>query len=159
MIRRLILLAVAMLTTLGTAGAEEWLTDYKEAVTKAADEKKPLLMNFTGTNWCPPCIQLEKRVFSQQEFKEYAAKNLVLLKLEFPPPGQTELAPPPAPLRASEPMTMEKLRENMLLAEQYRIEGYPTVLLLSPETKGPARIMPTSTPKAFIESVEKRLGR
>ncbi|HWL52479.1 MAG TPA: thioredoxin family protein [Chthoniobacteraceae bacterium] len=156
MIRRLILLA-ALLATLGTARADEWLTDYKEAVTKAAEEKKPLLINFTGTNWCPPCIQLEKRVFSRKEFKEYAAKNLVLLKLEFPPPGQTELAPPPAPLRAAEPMTMEKLQENVLLAEQYRVEGYPTLLLISPKTKGPARITPTSTPGAFIESLEERL--
>jgi len=156
MIRRLMLLGAA-LATFATAHADEWLTDYKEAVTKAAEEKKPLLMNFTGTNWCPPCIQLEKRVFSQPEFKDYAAKHLVLLKLEFPPPGQTELAPPPAPMRAAKPMTPEKLRENMLLANQYRIEGYPTLVLISPKTKGPVRVDPTFTPKEFIRNVEKRL--
>lgn len=156
MIRRLLFLA-ATLATFATAQADEWLTDYKQAVTKAAEEKKPLLMNFTGTNWCPPCMMLEQRVFSQQEFKDYAAKNLVLLKLEFPPPGQTELAPPPPPLRPPVPMTPEKLQENMLLAKQYRIEGYPTLLLLSPKTKGPVRLTPALTPKGFVESLEERL--
>ncbi len=156
MIRRLILLGV-FFASIASVHADQWLTDYKEAITKAADEKKPLLMNFTGTDWCPPCIQLEKRVFSQQEFKDYAEKNLVLLKLEFPPPGQIQRPAPPVPLRSKAPLSMEKLEENMILGEQYRVEGYPTLILISPKTRGPVRITPSFTPREFIRSLEQRL--
>src|SRR6266478_4278624 len=67
------------------AGAEEqWLTDLPKAQAKAKEEKKLVLMDFTGSDWCGFCIKLNKEVFSKPEFTEYAKKNLVLVEVDFP---------------------------------------------------------------------------
>src|SRR5947209_17010939 len=62
----------------------EWLTDFKKAQEAARTTHKPLLIEFTGSDWCPPCIMLRRDVFSSKQFQEYAAKTFVLLELDFP---------------------------------------------------------------------------
>lgn len=111
--------ALAALTTIASA-AEGWMTDYSKALEKAKTEQKLVLLDFTGSDWCPPCIQLGKDIFSKEEFKKYAEKNLVLVELDFP---QTkELA---ADLKT----------QNDKLAKDYGIRGFPTLVVLSPEGK------------------------
>jgi thioredoxin-related protein len=110
---------LAALTTVASA-AEGWMTDYAKALEKAKTEKKMVLLDFTGSDWCPPCMQLEKDIFSKDEFKKYAEKNLVLVELDFP--NTKEL---PADLKA----------QNDKLAKEYAIRGYPTLVVLSPEGK------------------------
>ena len=66
------------------ASEATWLTDLPKAQAQAKAEKKIVLMDFTGSDWCPPCKALHKNVFSTQEFQEYAAKNLVLVEVDFP---------------------------------------------------------------------------
>src|SRR5213083_3508571 len=68
------------------AGAEEaqWLTDLPKAQAKAKEEKKLVMLDFTGSDWCGWCIKLNKEVFSKPEFAEYAKKNLVLVEVDFP---------------------------------------------------------------------------
>jgi thioredoxin-related protein len=102
------------------ASEEVWLTDLSKAQAQAKSEKKMVLMEFTGSDWCPPCKALHKNVFSTQEFKDYAAKNLVLVELDFP--------------RAKQ-QTEELKKANKKLAQQYAIEGYPTVIVLSSDGK------------------------
>src|SRR5439155_1331927 len=88
--RHLILFAVAacifLHAPLGSA-ASGWLNDYKKAQQETKAGNKLLLLDFTGSDWCGYCIQLDKEVFSQPDFKEYASKNLILLELDFPRPG------------------------------------------------------------------------
>src|SRR5947209_2105501 len=62
----------------------QWLTDLPKAQAKAKAEHKLVMMDFTGTDWCPWCIKLNKEVFSTPEFSEFAAKNLVLVEVDFP---------------------------------------------------------------------------
>jgi thioredoxin-related protein len=78
--------AFAFAVMAGSAfGADvEWLTDYKAALAKAKQEHKAVLLDFTGSDWCPPCMMMKKRVFGSEKFKDYAAKNLVLVELDFP---------------------------------------------------------------------------
>jgi thioredoxin-related protein len=102
------------------AFAEGWMTDWEAAKAKAKEEKKPILINFTGTDWCGWCIRIEKEVFSQKEFKEYAAKNLILMEVDFP--KRKEQA---AELKA----------QNKALDKEFKIEGYPTIYLLDAEGK------------------------
>src|SRR5258705_10778383 len=82
------ILAVGLLTglTLLQAGAEElkWTTDLPKAQAQAKTEKKLVLMDFTGSDWCGWCIKLHKEVFSPQDFADYAKKNLVLVEVDFP---------------------------------------------------------------------------
>ena len=125
------------------AGAEElqWLTDLPKAQAKAKAESKLVLMDFTGSDWCPWCIKLNKEVFSKPEFIEYAKKNLVTVEVDFP---------------RTKTQTAEQKKANQALQEKYKIEGYPTVVVLNSEGKkvGELGYQPGG-PKAFIEELDK----
>ena len=116
------LLLIPLLALLGLYASlnagEAWMTDFAAAKIKATAEQKPLLLDFTGSNWCGWCIKLDKEVFSQKAFKEFAADNLVLVELDFP--------------RGKE-QSEDLKAQNMALAEKYGIRGFPTILLLTPE--------------------------
>ena len=100
--------------------AELWMTDFEAAKVKAKAENKPMLLDFTGSDWCGWCIKLDKEVFGEAAFKDYAAAELVLVELDFPEgKGQS------AELKA----------QNEALAKQYGVRGFPTILLLSPDGK------------------------
>jgi thioredoxin-related protein len=104
-----------------TAGvAISWKTDYAEAVKQATKEKKTLLLNFTGSDWCGWCIRLDKEVFSKAEFVEYAASNLVCVKLDFP---------------RNKKLPEAEVKQNEELAGKYNVEGFPTILLLNSTEK------------------------
>ena len=116
------LLSLLCITFLGLAASafagDGWMTDFEAAKAKAKAENKPLLLDFTGSDWCGWCIKLDKEVFSKDAFKEYASAELVLVELDFPRgKGQS------AELKA----------QNEKLAQQYGVRGFPTILVLSPE--------------------------
>lgn len=122
------------------AAEEAWGTDHAKAVARARAENKTLLMNFTGSDWCPLCFHLKREVFDTPEFTSYARKNLVLLEVDFPQGKEL-----PAKLR----------EQNDRLAEKYGVNQYPTVLVLDPKGKilgilgyGP------SEPRAWIAELE-----
>ena len=94
------------------------MTDFDAAKAKAAAENKPLLVDFTGSDWCGWCIKLKEEVFSQPAFQEYAEDELVLVELDFP---------------QGKPQSAELKEQNASLARQYGIRGFPTILILSPE--------------------------
>ncbi|MHC4599615.1 MAG: thioredoxin family protein, partial [Planctomycetota bacterium] len=95
--------------------AEEpvWLTDFEKAKTAAAEAKKDLLVSFTGSDWCRPCMMLERTVFSKPEFQDEASKLFVLVNLDFP-------------RRKANP----DKEKNEKIRDAYFVTGYPTVLLL-----------------------------
>ena len=72
------------ISTLSLHASDIWGTDYPAALTQAASSKKPILLEFTGSDWCPPCMKLTKTVFEQPAFEDFAKENLVLVKLDFP---------------------------------------------------------------------------
>jgi len=104
--------------------ASEWLTDYEAALRKAKAEDKPILLDFTGSDWCGWCIKLKKEVFDQPAFKKFAADNLVLVELDFP---------------MRKPQSPSLKAQNRKLQTQFRIEGYPTIVLLDSSGKEIAR--------------------
>ncbi|MFZ9936882.1 MAG: thioredoxin family protein [Luteolibacter sp.] len=110
--------APAIAIVLGTQSfaKEGWMTDLDKAIAEAGKENKSVLVEFTGSDWCPPCIAMRKNVFSKKEFTDAAAKKFVLVELDFPKKDK-ELA-----------------EKNQPLAEKYKIEGFPTVILL--DSKG-----------------------
>src|SRR5260221_10642471 len=81
-------IAVGLLAALALfrAGAEEpqWLTDLPKAQAKAKSEKKLVVLDFTGSDWCGWCIKLHKEVFSKPDFAKYAKDNLILVEVDFP---------------------------------------------------------------------------
>jgi thiol:disulfide interchange protein len=107
-------------TTKPPAAAPKWFTSLSLAQAEARQSGKPILADFTGSDWCPWCIRLRKEVFDTKFFKEWAVKNVVLLELDFP---------------QSKPQDAATKKANRDLAAKYKIEGYPTVLFLTVEGK------------------------
>ena len=132
---------VAFLAVGSAAAKPGWLTDYKQAQAEAKANKKLLLVNFTGSDWCGWCIKLDREVFSKPEFEEYAKKNLVLLEVDFP--------------RAKELPPAQKV-QNQQLAQEYQIEGFPTLVVLDGDgrTVGLLGYTPGG-PSAFIAELAK----
>ena len=96
----------------------KWLHQYEEAQAQAAAHHIPILMVFAGSDWCKPCIMLQKEVWETEEFRQYAKGKLVLLELDFPRFKKNQL---PA----------EQTKDNEQLASQYNPEGvFPLVVLL-----------------------------
>lgn len=93
--------------------AEGWVTDMDAAKKQAAEQKKDLMIEFTGSDWCPPCMQLRANVFSKTDFQQAAQKNFVLVELDYP--------------RGKE-QSAEMKAANQKLAQQYGVEGFPTVV-------------------------------
>jgi thioredoxin-related protein len=118
-VKNFISLLIAIgLTLIGiTASAESnWVTDYKKAQEAAKAGKKLMLLDFTGSDWCGWCMKLDKEVFSTPEFQNYASRNLILVKLDFP---------------RRRPQTEALKKQNEQLAQKYGIQGFPTIIVLN----------------------------
>ena len=116
---------LAALFTLATSAClfsegakEEWTTNFEAAKKTAAEKKAPILVDFSGSDWCGWCIKLDKEVFSQKEFKDFAKDNLVLFLADFP-------------RRSSQDEKIKKQNEELM--KKYGARGFPTVLLMDAE--------------------------
>jgi thioredoxin-related protein len=105
----------------GSATCQFWHTDYKEAQGIAKTENKPILLVFQGSDWCAPCIKLDREVWSTEEFRQYASARWVMLKADFPRRSRNVLA-------------AEQAEANAALAERYNKNGiFPFVVVLDAE--------------------------
>ncbi|MDD5727405.1 MAG: thioredoxin family protein [Victivallales bacterium] len=104
------------------AADKEWLTDIDEAMKLSEKTGKPILADFSGSDGCIYCIRLDREVFSQKAFKDFAKNNLILLLVDFP---------------SRKAMSDAQKAHNEKLAQKYKdyIRGYPTVLLLDSKGK------------------------
>ena len=116
-------LSATVTTTTIAAPVEGWTADYEAALAQAKKESKSVLLEFTGSDWCPPCKHMAKNVFSKKEFIDAASKDYVLVKLDFP--------------RADK----ELAKKNKPLAEKYKIRGYPTIVLADATGKEFTRVV------------------
>jgi protein disulfide-isomerase len=123
-------------------GEINWLTDFDAAKAKAKSDHKLVLLDFTGSDWCGYCKRMQVEIFSKPQFQDYAAKNLVLVELDFP---------------RAKPQSDEVRRQNMKLASEYEIEGFPTLIVLSPEGKRVGNFFGyiEGGPEAIIAALEK----
>jgi thioredoxin-related protein len=103
------------------AASVSWETDFNMAKQKAKQEHKFILLNFSGSDWCGPCIRMHKDIFESTAFKEYAGTNLVLVNADFPRMKKNQLS-------------KEQQKQNDKLAEKYNSQGiFPVTLLLDAE--------------------------
>ncbi len=114
-----IAIAIPLLTTALLAqdpAADLWMQDFAAAKAKAKAEKKDLLVDFTGSDWCGWCIRLDEEVFSKEAFRTAAPKSFVLVKLDYP--------------QNQDLVTPEIKKQNDALQVEYSIQGFPTILLM-----------------------------
>ncbi|MBQ4822599.1 thioredoxin family protein [Aquimarina sp. MMG016] len=126
--------------------AQEWLTDFEIARKKAKEDNKHIILVFAGSDWCAPCIKLEKQILETEEFQKYAKENYVLLKADFPRKKKNQL-----------PESLQN--QNIKLAEIYnKSGGFPLVVVLDKEGKklgetGYKKV----TPAFYIETLNRMI--
>jgi len=103
--------------------SQNWSTNLEEAKALANKENKTILLVFSGSDWCAPCIKLDRNVWQSNEFKSYSTEKLVLLRADFPKKKGNALA--------------EEIKNaNLALAEKYNKEGFfPLVVVLDKNGK------------------------
>ncbi len=152
-----LLLLLSLLTTPALCLAQEadpktpipaetavWITDPNDALQKSAATRRPLLINFTGSDWCVWCHRVRDEIFVQKHFLSYAADNLILLEVDSP--RQKKL-----------PAELEK--QNNALKEKYAVEGYPTLLLLDADGKELGRLgYMQGGPKTFVRELKRLIA-
>jgi len=103
--------------------AQDWKTNLKEAKELAVKENKNIILVFSGSDWCAPCIKLEKNIWESAEFQQEASKSWILLKADFP-------------RKKANRLSKEQTGENEFLAENYNPTGYfPLVVVLDATAK------------------------
>jgi len=121
-----------------------WLTDFTEAKKQAKEKHQPILLNFSGSDWCVPCIRMKKQYFSSESFQAYAGNNLVLLNADFP-------------RRTRNKLSDQQQKQNDALAEQYNPSGkFPYTLLLDAEGKvlKTWEGCPDNAPAEFVQDIQ-----
>lgn len=136
------LFAVFCITALHAATPEGWTSDFEAAKKLAAKENKHLYVLFTGSDWCPYCVKLQKNVLSKDSFKKFAKDNLVLVYIDFPRRSQ-----------ADDPAA------NKALAEKYGVRGYPTAKIMTPDGKVVTDIVGALPAKAYIQRMTSALSK
>ena len=133
------LFAIAAVVCAGVASATStptgWTDDFEAAKKQAAAENKLLLVDFSGSDWCGWCKKLDKEVFAKPEFLKGVKKDFVLVMIDSP--------------RDKSLLSEKAAKQNPELQRQYKISGYPTVLILDAEgevlERATARADPRST--------------
>lgn len=118
--RILILLVLVLGSFTGQSQELKWHTDVKEAIAISTKENKPMLLFFTGSDWCGWCIRLQKEVLKTPEFNEWAKDKVVLVELDFP---------------RRTPQSIELKKQNNELQQAFGVQGYPTVHFANGVTK------------------------
>ena len=98
-----------------------WHDNVEKAMEISKKSKKPLMLFFTGSDWCGWCIRLQKEVFKTKEFTDWAKDNVVLVELDFP--------------RNTSKLTPETQNQNSQLQQFFQVQGYPTVWLVNANKK------------------------
>ena len=137
------------------AQKEGWIADFPKAFELSIEEEKPILANFTGSDWCGWCIKLDKQVFQTEAFKNWAEENVILLELDFP--RRKKLDP-------------EMENNNKYLQQVFQVRGFPTIWIftvnqqedkkfsinaqIDERGQGWQKMSYMSSPEAFVQKAE-----
>ena len=94
-----------------------WELTYKNALKRAKKEKKPVMIYFTGSDWCTPCQVLDEQLFHTEKFKIFSDDNLILLEVDSP--------------RRVDLLEQKKLSENLYLKKKYKVKSFPTLVFVN----------------------------
>ncbi|HEU5395639.1 MAG TPA: thioredoxin family protein [Verrucomicrobiae bacterium] len=122
-----------------------WQLHLPAALDQARKEKKQVLLDFTGSDWCPWCIKFDHEILDTAKFAEYANRHLVLVQLDYP---------------RNKPQSESLRRDNAELQQRFQVEGFPTFVLLNSDGKELGRQVGflEGGPDAFIRELDKFAG-
>ena len=136
-------IAMILLAFLVGLNPGEWLNNFEQAQKIAKEKHQLILLNFSGSDWCIPCIKMKKEIYETEPFKKYAENNLVLVNADFP--------------RKKNTISKEQVAINEALAEKYNKEGkFPLSILMTADGKilKEWEGCPNITPEAFTGMIE-----
>lgn len=122
-----------------------WMGNFSEAQKQAKATHKQILINFSGSDWCGPCIRLRKEILESESFEQYAAVNLLLVRADFPRQKKNQLP-------------KEQIKLNESLAEVYNKDGkFPFTVLVDENGKVLKSWdgFPDESPQAFVSEIDK----
>lgn len=122
-----------------------WMGDFSVAKKQARESHKQILINFSGSDWCGPCIRLRSEILESESFVKYASDNLVLVRADFPRQKKNQLS-------------KEQVALNESLAEIYNKDGkFPFTLLVDENGKVLKTWdgFPDETPDAFVSEISR----
>jgi thioredoxin-related protein len=125
--KKILFILFISLTAITVKAQEDltWHTDMAKASELSLKEKKPLMLFFTGSDWCGWCIRLQKEVFKKEEFTKWAKQNVILVELDFPK-------------RTAQEEVLKQ--QNYQMQQIFQVKGYPTVWLVNPEKTAEGKI-------------------
>src|SRR5436190_6186973 len=136
-------IAIILFAFLAGLNPGGWLNNFEQAQKIAKEKNQLILLNFSGSDWCIPCIKMKKEIYETEIFKKYADSNLVLVNADFP--------------RKKNTISKEQVAINEALAEKYNKDGkFPLSILMT----GDGKILkewegcPNITPEAFTGMIE-----
>jgi len=124
------------------ASGKDWMTNLETAMKLSKKTGKPILIEFSGSNWCPPCMRLNKNVFSKKVFLDFAKKNLILVLMDFPRPSN---------------QTAKQKKYNNNIARKYKIKYFPTVFLLDSKGKVIVKVELRGDVNKYIEFLKSKI--
>ncbi|WP_405413879.1 thioredoxin family protein [Maribacter sp. Asnod1-A12] len=140
--KKYILFLLFAVISVSSITAQDWNTDFTTAKKLAETNNQPIILVFQGSDWCAPCIKLDRAIWSTNEFKEYAKEHYIMLQADFP-------------RRKKNALPEEQLNKNKVLAENYNRQGiFPFVVVLNAngEVYGETSYKKL-TPKEYIEEL------
>lgn len=143
----IIIITAVFLSSFTIFSGTTWLTNFEEAKSEASQTKKYILLNFSGSDWCAPCIRLKTEIFASEAFVEYAEDNLVLANADFPRLKKNQLE-------------KNQVLHNEALAEKYNPDGkFPFTILLNASGKPIKQWegLPQKTAEQFVDEIKKTL--
>ena len=139
--KKLLILVTLLVSIIGFS--QENVISIEKAKEIASNESKNIVLIFSGSDWCAPCIKLDRSIIQTDEFKKATNENWILVKADFPK-------------KKANALSEEQTKANQELAEKYNPEGnFPKVLLLNPKGEvlgilGYEKI----SPEAYIEKLK-----
>jgi thioredoxin-related protein len=137
-------IALGIILFASTIGfAQDWQTDFESAKKLATDQDKNIIIVFSGSDWCAPCIKLDKNIWQSDAFKNQSANDWILLKADFPRKKANELS-------------KDQTAHNRKLAEKYNIEGsFPLVVLVDKNGKVQGKMgFKNVSPEEYIKMIQ-----
>jgi len=114
--RKLLLLFALAISNF--AISQDWNYNFEEAKKLAAEQNKNIVIVFSGSDWCAPCIKLDKNIWQSEAFKKEAGDNWIIVKADFP-------------RKRANTLSKEQTEHNRKLAEKFNLEGsFPLVVVL-----------------------------